>query len=398
MKIKYSMGLVLSVAALALAGCGGGGGSAAPTTTTIGGMASKGPIKAGQVKVFAIRNNTEDKSGPIGQGVTDANGNFSVDVGVFSGPVVLEVSGGTFTDEVSGLPVAMNSNTLLRAAVTNVAAGTQAVAVTPLTELAFNKARGTGTTLTAAAIDDANTKIAAQFQLKDIVATLPVAAGGADDQKKYAAALGAISQLVNDSKLTENEGLDVALDRVINQLGNDEKNNGNLSVDSITKLNAAITKFNGSGKNTTGFPVAAIATDTSGLLKISTAGTQATIGAIDMIVNLPAGVKVGADATGETTAGIVKASGVAAGDKNTLATAKFTAATAAAPAQLRIALINPTGFGLGECVTIKFDLDTGAGFPASATAFSVTGFAAKDISGSPLSGITVAPSSISSGG
>ena len=128
---------------------------------------------------------------------------------------------------------------------------------------------------------------------------------------------------------------------------------------------------------------------TSGVLKVSAAGTPNTIGAIDMTINFPAGVKVNTvAATGEAAEGVVAASGIAAGI-NTLATGKFTPAAGATPAQLRIGLINTAGFGLGEFVTIKFDLDSGGSFPASATAFSVAGFEADGLSGAPLSGISV---------
>jgi hypothetical protein len=142
----------------------------------------------------------------------------------------------------------------------------------------------------------------------------------------------------------------------------------------------------GGGDQTTATPTP---TPTSGVLKVSAAGTPNTIGAIDMTINFPGGVKVNTvAATGEAADGVVAASGIAAGS-NTLATGKFTPASGSTPAQLRIGLINTAGFGLGEFVTIKFDLETGGSFPASATAFSVAGFAADGLSGAPLSGISV---------
>lgn len=130
-------------------------------------------------------------------------------------------------------------------------------------------------------------------------------------------------------------------------------------------------------------------TPTSGVLKISAAGTPNTIGAIDMTLNFPGGVKVDADTTtGETVVGVVAASGVAVGT-NTLVTGKFIPASGTTPAQLRIGLINSAGFNPGEFVSINFNLDSGGTFPASATAFSVADFAAKGLSGTPLDGISV---------
>lgn len=71
--------------------------------------------------------------------------------------------------------------------------------------------------------------------------------------------------------------------------------------------------------------------------------------------------------------------------------AKYTPASIGAPARLHIVLINVSGFHLGEFATIRFDLATGAGFPVS-SAFAVTGFSAKALDSSTLSGIAVVPS------
>jgi hypothetical protein len=248
MKIKSLIGPLLFLPVLALSACGGG--SSSPSSTTkISGLASKGPIKAGIVKVFAVRNGTEDTIAPIGQGKTDDNGNFTVDVGSYKGPVMVELTGGSFTDEVAGVPVTVK--TPLRAIFANVSSGTETVAVTPLTELACKKAKAKGAKLTRTTIDDANKKMAAKFKLAEIVSTLPVAGGGSDDQKKYAAACGSISQLVNTSKHS-GETLDDALSRVLGEMETEIENTGDLSDDSTSRLNSAIDDFNSGGKNKSG--------------------------------------------------------------------------------------------------------------------------------------------------
>lgn len=394
MKLKILISLGMSLAALALAGCGGGG-TAPANTTTISGLASKGPINGGTVKVFAIRNGQQAEQ--LGQSaLTDAGGRFNVPVGAYSGPAVVEVTGGTFADEATGLSMSLNSSTFLRTAVPDTTAGaTTTVAVTPLTELAYRKAKGAGT-FTTASINDANNAIADTFGLTDIVNILPVAGGATADQKNYAFALGVFSQLVKDDPNTAGDHPEEVLERVLNTLGDEVERNGNLSVDDIIRLATAVTNFKSSGNDRSGGAISIII-PTTGLLKISTAGTPNTIGAIDMIVNLPAGVTVSADATsGEASAGVVTVSGVAAAGSNKQALAKFTAATATTPAQLRIGLINTTGFGLGEVVTIKFDRDAVVAFPSVAD-FSVTGFTASGVDGAALSGITVAPVSIGAG-
>jgi hypothetical protein len=176
-------------------------------------------------------------------------------------------------------------------------------------------------------------------------------------------------------------------------MGN-EMESGGFSLDSIGKLNDAITKFSGSDRNQTGSTITPLPAPTSGLLKLSTSGNTNNIGAIDVTVNFPAGVTVKSDTvTGEVAAGsVVTISGVAAAGDNKLVTAKYTPGT---PSQLHIILINATGFGPGEFVTIRFDL-AGGSFPANKDAFSVTGsFAAKDLNGVALSGITATTASVS---
>ena len=132
-----------------------------------------------------------------------------------------------------------------------------------------------------------------------------------------------------------------------------------------------------------------------GVLKISTAGTAATIGALDMTVNLPAGTTVTADSvTGEAAAGTITVSGAAAANGGSQVAAKVNPASGGASANVVISMINPNGFEAGECMTIDFKLATGAAFPVNASVFSVTGVAAKALDGTPLSGVTVAPTSL----
>ena len=386
MKFRCCMGLVVSIVAAALSGCGGG--SPAPSTV-VSGMASKGPIRGGTVQVFAIRSGVEDRSAPIGTGDTDAGGNYTIDLGSYKGAAVVEVTGGSYRDEVSGATVALK--TPLRAVFANASTGRKKVAVTPLTELAYKKARGNGTQLTPAVIDTANASIATSFSLTNIISTLPDPFAVDEDQKKYAAACGSFAQLVNDDK-GPGETLDVALPRLLTRMGDEMESGGGLSLDSIVKMNDAITEFCNSGKNQTGSTIDPIPLPTSGFLKLAGSGNATAIGAIDLTVDFPAGVTVKANtATGEVTeGGIVTISGVAAVGDNRLVSAKFTPGT---PGRLHIALINTAGFGPGEFVTVRFEV-AGGSFPANAAAFSVAAFAASDPTGNSLAGITAAPVSV----
>ncbi len=363
MKVKYLMITVLCLAMLALAGCSSSGSDSTATvpppatSTTLSGMASKGPLKGATVKVFAVQNGVVDMTAPIGVGQTDANGNYSIDLGNYqNAPVVVEVTGGSFTDEVSGATVTLNIP--LHTAVAIVETGSTTVAVTPITELAFQKAKGGGT-FTEAAINTANATVGATFSVNDPVSSLPIPNGTTEDQRNHAAACEAISQLVNSNK-GPSETLDESLTRTLVTMGEEEEHGG-LSGESITMINTAITTFNNSGKNQTGGNISTVPIPSAGMLKMSSSGASLLIGAIDVTVKLPAGVTVGADPnTGEVTSGgVIKVSGVAAVGNNSLTLAKFTPASG----DLHIAMVNTAGFGAGEFVTIKFDLAPGRTCP-----------------------------------
>src|SRR6185369_47484 len=364
MKRKSFIWPVLYLTVLVLSGCGGGGGGGGSETavtppstspaTTLTGIAAKGPIQAGTVKAFAVKFGAVDTSAPIGQGVTDGSGNYSIDIGPYQGPVVVEVTEGTFTDEVSGTVVTLK--TPMRAILANALSGTKTVAVTPLTELAFRKAKGAAGALTADSISSANASVAAIFGLNDIVATLPVSGSSLADQKKYAAACGSFSQLVNNNK-TADESLDDALTRTLNQMGDEQEHGGGFSSESISTINSAIANFNDSGKNNTGSTIAPLPTPTGGLLKLSTAGTASVIAGIDLSINLLDGIIVTADPlTGVTADGVVTISGGAAVGTSNAAVAKYTPASIGVPAKLHIIIANGLGFNLGEFVTIQFNL------------------------------------------
>jgi hypothetical protein len=113
-----------------------------------------------------------------------------------------------------------------------------------------------------------------------------------------------------------------------------------------------------------------------------TAGTK--IGAIDVIVNLPTGVSVkSTGTTPETDPGVVIASGVA---QNSLVVGNYSAPTATTPANVRLALINVVGFGIGEFATVNCDIAAGSN-PVQA-GFTLSNLAISDTTGTAISGPT----------
>lgn len=183
--------------ALALVGCGGG--SSAPASTSVSGVASKGPLNGAQVCAFAVTDGA--KGAAIGTcATTDANGNYTIDLGTHTGPVLFEATGGSYTDEATGAPTTLV--TPLHNVVANPGSGAITVAVTPLTELAYQIANAGSGGLTTTNIQNAVGSVQTNFGVDDITATQPVDAlnvpGNATAaQKAYALALATVSQYLN---------------------------------------------------------------------------------------------------------------------------------------------------------------------------------------------------------
>lgn len=397
MKVKSFTNSVVSLAVMTLFGCGGGGGGVGTPepilppagSVTISGVAAKGPLNGADVTVFAVKaDGTFDRTlGNIGTGKTSADGagTYSITLtSVPAGAVVVEISGGTYTDEASGTQN-VKLTVPLRAVVPAVADGDK-VAVTPFTELAFTKAAGSSgsignvTTLTKASIDDANASIAIMFGLGNIITTLPfdssnaaAASGATADQKKYSVALGTISQMTV-TNATASGGtvnattLGAAADKLLTDLGTDVFTTGGIKQTLFDSYNAALVTFSGSAQNQTGITITPI-TFSGGILTISTSGDLAAAGVtnvingIDMTLTLPDGVTVATDVFGEAAVGVISPSGTAA--NNSVVVSKYTPATLvtatapATPGTLHIVITNvQPGFGSGEFMHIKF-----MGFP-----------------------------------
>jgi len=394
-KIRQVFSAVAILGFVTLFGCGGGGGGGGGTTSgpvTISGVAAKGPISGGDVKVYAVANGQIDRNTVLGTGKTATDGSGSYTVTLASpptGPVVVEVSGGTFTDEASGT-AGVPFKRLMHSIVPSVADGDK-IAITPLTHLAFEQLEGIGE-ISVTEINDANAQIGRFFKVNDIIRSLPfdptqqAPAGATTDQKQYAAALGVVSQMVNDDRQQRGntEPMEDALWTLLLALEAELENNGGFSQTVVDTVNVAITNFTNSGRNQGGIIPGSIAF-TQGVLQLRTEGTLpagALINGIDCTVTLPAGVTVKSDlATGETLPGVVVPASLAA--SNSLASAKYDQATGT----VRIVLINvQPGFPVGEFAHLEF-----VGFPNGASfAFKVNRMdGGSGTSSAPLTGITI---------
>ena len=394
MRIRILIGMILSAALMALSGCGGGGGGGTTggvtpgTPTTLKGVASKGPFISGSpVKVFTINQTSGAKGAQVGTGVVlDSQGNYSVEIGTTTGPVIIEVSG-TYNDEATAAPKTVDAATPLRAAISNAVAGTNNVMVTALTELAVKKMGGT---LVKSNIDAKNGEIATIFKLDNIITTKPANAADAtsatatDAEKNYGLALATISQLV------VNKGQ--ALDDVLKGISDDIT--GTVLADkSIVDFKTALNDFVTSTNNKSGVTDAStspinIGTFKLAHMKISTvlpAGAP-KIGGIDFTINLPAGVTMTSDATTkQVTAGVVVSGVAAAAGTTSISLSTLNAQV------LRTVLANAQGFVAGEFVDISCTIPTGVTVTKAdlITAIKAAALTATDITGATITGATI---------
>ena len=323
MKNIYSKMTFLGALALALYGCGGGSGgtvAVAPPTavTTLSGVASNAPISGAAVTAYQITAGA--KGALLGFGTTDTTGAYHLNLGSYVGPVLVEVSGGSYTDEATGNPNAtVPAGQPLHVAVAN-ASGTLSAAVTPLTELAYQM---TASNLAPSSIAGANAQVAVLFKLSDIVATQPVAPTTAalglpstsQDQRDYTLALATVSQIA------ATQGKSVA-DTVTLLKSGIGSGGSSFTPAAVAIIQSAAQAFFqpalANVQNTTGVSTPA-ATKIAGIgartatVKLSVLGTWLPVSGVQAILHLPAGVTVNADSTG-----LVAASALVASDSASL--------------------------------------------------------------------------------
>jgi hypothetical protein len=173
---------LLCVAGL-LAGCGGGGGGGGVTTsTTISGSAVKGPVGGATVTARAVSGGTI-----LGTTTTSVNGTYSLNI-TYNGDVVIEVTGGSYIDEATGVSTTLSQ----LKSVINANGGTQTVHVTPLTYIAYGYSG-----VTSAGFNTALANLATQFGLgsTNLLTTLPTVSGTVND---YGRVLRAVSKYVQN--------------------------------------------------------------------------------------------------------------------------------------------------------------------------------------------------------
>jgi hypothetical protein len=211
MKVKMNcagqLGSFFLFSALVLTGCGGGGGgggdgTSSAATGTVSGTAVKGPVSGATVTAYGVNANGS-KGAQIGEAMTDAQGNFSLNVGNYSGAVMLQLHGGHYTDEATDQTINIYQNTVMTAVIPVMTAGEtiRNIEITPLTSMAQAWAQNMAGGMNQGNITLANNTTGQYFDIGDILTTQPMdplvhdsGAGANQDQKNYGMSLAAISQ------------------------------------------------------------------------------------------------------------------------------------------------------------------------------------------------------------
>jgi len=192
---------MLALLAFVMYGCGSGDYSSG---TSISGMGSKGPVAGAKVAIFSVTTSANIGK-QLATGTTSANGTFSANLGSYTGAIFATMSGSSasYTDEATNAPKTLGTTKLHAVAVVT-APGSLNLAITPLTELAYQEAA----TLHPADIITANTLISNLFmQGTSIISTLPAnllnTAPAVTDPDKinYSLALAKFSQLLATNSL-----------------------------------------------------------------------------------------------------------------------------------------------------------------------------------------------------
>lgn len=210
----------VTIAALLLtAACGGGGGLdvvGSGGTGIVSGSVTKGPVSNATVTAFGISN------GQIGTqlatAATDANGNFTMPVGTYAGPMMMRVSGGTYKDEATGLSMAMAPGDVMTAVMPAVVAGTNTIQLTPVTGMAQALAQQMNGGMTQANIAAANAAMGSYFAVNDILRVRPmnplvVSSGlaASQDARNYGMTLAAMSQYARSLNMSASSALVTAM-------------------------------------------------------------------------------------------------------------------------------------------------------------------------------------------
>lgn len=216
--------LAVACATVVLAtACGGGGTNIASNvgsggTGLVSGAVIKGPVANANVTAFSVVGG--QISTMVGSTTTDANGNFSMGVGNYAGPMMLQVNGGSYKDEATGTFMSMAPGDAMTAVIPSVAANsnTGGIQITPVTAMAQSFAQNMTGGMTEANISAANAAMGNYFSISDVLRVTPMnplipgsGTSATQDARNYGMTLAAMSQYAKVLNMTASSAMVTAL-------------------------------------------------------------------------------------------------------------------------------------------------------------------------------------------
>jgi hypothetical protein len=381
-----AFGLIISACLISLlSACG----SPPPSAdNVVSGVAAAGIIRGGTVQVFLPYSSLTDADKKlVGTATTSvADGSYSVNLGHYAGPVLVEVSGGSYTDEATNAPATIPASAPLRVALGSVEGSVSAM-VTPLTELAVRHARFLDKKLGADSIFTANSRISSLFRV-NITGIAPVdpssaISTGSQAQQDYTLLLAAIMEQGRTNAAT----LDSTLASLAGGIGAD----GTLSSAGADSLQAALFSFLNGANNRTGGAVLNLPNElayvgrTTMQLQLVLAG--AGVKSVQTTLTLPSGVSVATDGNGVLLNGVLTRPLTNTSTITTFLTAQFTPAASGAPATLLLGASANIALPVGGIMTLTLGLEPGAA-PPDLSAFTLSGTSLTDRFGAQVAGAT----------
>lgn len=214
---------LIAVVAMSLfeTGCGGGAISldvGSGGTGIISGAVTKGPVSHAIVNAYAVAGG--QPGAQIGSTATDADGNYSMTIAAHTGPVMLQVSAGTFRDEATGALMTMATGDAMAAVLPSIAAGAtvSGIQITPVTSMAQSRAQQMAGGMTEANIATANAAMGSYFLVGDILHVPPMnplvpgsGSNAGPDSRNYGMTLAAMSQYARSLNMANTSALVTAM-------------------------------------------------------------------------------------------------------------------------------------------------------------------------------------------
>jgi hypothetical protein len=213
--------------AATLAACGGGGGSGSPTAAPVNvtGQVTKGPVSGATVCAFKLVNGAKGDKIACVQSAADSSYTIVVPADT---EIVLEASGGNYTDEATGANTVLTNTLASIGKTAGTTAGTDNIVITPLTTAA-TKTDAAG--MNIAKYKAQLVKIAALLGVSEVDLSKQLSTFNAANKptSKYDVVLGAISQMLADGK---------SMDEIVAML-----KASSLDASTYTTVGAAVKKY-----------------------------------------------------------------------------------------------------------------------------------------------------------